>query len=141
MIDNSTSKLIDIITDTKISKIKWARIDYFKEKTESIGINLSYLPNIHSYMKMLQSERFIIDFENSYVSIYEHKMMILAKSKYSSDIRLDVLNAASSTFDWKRIKVRIPLLLTLRNIIQLTENNKDNSDALLNNLSFFYNYA
>ncbi len=117
--------ILYMIEITKQKKCDWIRIDVLKDYLRTIDMSLNDIEYLHSYLRFLQTERFIFDCRYTYVTVYNRVIYAFSKNKYSYNYRLDILSFDSSKSSWNKISSTKNLLLRLRNAITITDDNND----------------
>ena len=135
MIESVSKKISNIITDTVSLKMKWTRMDNFKDYLKERELSLKDIPYLHSYLETLQSNRFIFDCESTYISVSNDDMIIFSQSKFSHEFRLDVLNLHEIEKCWKTLRTNLYVFLRLRNAILFTDDSLNYSKQLMQHLS------
>ena len=122
---SQVQKTLNILTDTKEGLCDWIRMDLLKEILKDQSLSLSENLYLRRYLSYLQSENFIFDCTDTYLSMNEKEIMVLSKSKYAYVYRFDILNLDEENSQWIQMEVNMAFLLRLRNAIMFTPSNKD----------------
>ena len=128
-------KVFRIIDSTKSLSLNWINLSKLKDYLRSRDLSLAEIPLLHSFLIYLQSERFIFDCTETYVTFFQNEIIIFSKSKYSFGYRLDSFTINLSNSKWQRININLSLLLRLRNAIVVTDNSEDNIEGFLHTIS------
>lgn len=131
---NRTSKTCrKLLLLTKSNTVDWISCKRFTDHLEVSGIRTGSISWLDKYFKYLQSRRFMPNLSESYFCIYEKKLFAISKSKYSRDVRIDMLSIFYDEQPWQSIFESQIELIRLHNIIQLigTDESADQCNQLL----------
>lgn len=112
--------LHQVIYKTKSSEISWVELLEIQRYLEKDNISISRIRWLHKYLRHLQLERFIALPSSTYITIFEGKLLLLARSKYSGNIRLDWMEIKSHLMTWHRWNVSNIVLMRLQQSIEST---------------------
>ncbi len=120
--------IMKLIKDTKFNEITWINMDYLKSYLRKDGISINDIRVLRDFLLYLQSERFIFDCENTYLSKSEDCLFIVSKSKYSNEYRVDYydFNLKSA---WNKAICSFSHILRLRNIIEISREDNESECA------------
>lgn len=126
MINTSHIKQTDLLVElTKTKNIDWINVEVLKAFLRKNDQSLNTIQSLHEYLVHLQNDKFIFDCSDTYLAVFENVMFSFAKGKYSFTYRLDKFNLASSSIEWKKMKVPANMLLRIRNAIDIISTTTD----------------
>lgn len=131
---NRTSKVCrKLLLLTKSNMVDWIGCERFMDHLEVSGIRAVNVRWLDKYFKHLQSRRFVPILSETYFCIYERNVFAISKSKYSRDIRIDMISAFYDEQSWQTVLGSQIELIRLHNIIQLvgTDESVDQCNKLL----------
>lgn len=131
---NRTSKTCGkLLLLTKSNTIDWIGYDRFIKHLEALDISVGNIRCLDKYFKHLQSKRFVPVLSETYFCVYEKNVFAISQSKYSRDIRMDMISAFYDEQPWQTILGSQIELIRLHNIIQLigTDESVDQCNKLL----------
>lgn len=122
---NRTSKTCrKLLLLTKSNTVDWISCQSFIDHLEVSGISSGNIRWLDEYYKHLRSRRFIPILSETYFCVYEKELFAISKSKYSRDIRIDMLSIFYDEQPWQSILESQIELIRLHNIIQLVGTNE-----------------
>lgn len=114
---NTASKIcLSLINKSIDNTIIWSRISSLKEYLKNKESSIRDIAYLNTYLDFLQRLKFVFDCEETYVTVDNNCVYILAKNKYSMSYRIDCLDINDvSDSQWRPFSVSLPLILRLRN--------------------------
>lgn len=116
--DKNTELLHSLLQKTKSDVVSWVELLEIQRYLENDGILMSQIRWLHKYLRHLQAARFIALQSATYVSVFEGKLVLLARSKYSGQLRLDWMETNSRTRAWHKCEVSNFSLMRLQQAIE-----------------------
>lgn len=127
--------ILTLIKETKYNTITWVNMGYLKSYLRRDDLSLNSIQVLKEFLQYLQAQRFIFDCENTYLSKFNDTLIVVSKSKYSDEYRVDSFDFKSN-LGWNRLLCSFGYILRLRNIIEFSyENNEYECSEFLASIS------
>lgn len=110
--------LYSLMQRTKSDEISWVELLEIKRYLENDNISIDRIRWLHRYLRHLQAARFIALQSSTYVTAFQSKIVILARSKYSGVLRLDWMENRSRTMAWHKFDASNVGLMRLQQLIE-----------------------